>query len=70
MKDETEPLFWFLSITQKLRLKMNLINVFFTLLFTSTIYAQGAKEIIENADSKLRGKSSYSEMSITIVRPK
>ncbi|MFL2570838.1 MAG: outer membrane lipoprotein-sorting protein [Parvicellaceae bacterium] len=33
-------------------------------------YAQTAYEIIEKADSKMRGKSSYSEMSITIVRPK
>ncbi len=32
--------------------------------------AQSAYEIIEKADSKLRGASSYTEMSITTVRPK
>ena len=39
-------------------------------LFLNSNYAQTAYEIIEKADSKMRGKSSYSEMSITIVRPK
>ncbi|MBG16539.1 MAG: outer membrane lipoprotein-sorting protein [Crocinitomicaceae bacterium] len=39
----------------------------FFYLFTNS---QTAYEIIEKADSKMRGKSSYSEMSITIVRPK
>lgn len=33
-------------------------------------YSQSALEIIEKADAKMRGASSYSEMSITIVRPK
>ena len=33
-------------------------------------YSQSALEIIEKADLKMRGASSYSEMTITIVRPK
>ena len=33
-------------------------------------YPQSALEIIEKADAKMRGATSYSEMSITIVRPK
>ncbi|MDG2342993.1 MAG: outer membrane lipoprotein-sorting protein [Flavobacteriales bacterium] len=33
-------------------------------------YSQTALQIIEKADAKMRGASSYSEMSITIVRPK
>lgn len=40
------------------------------LLSCLTSYGQTALEIIENADAKMRGASSYSEMSITIVRPK
>ena len=32
--------------------------------------AQTATEIIKKADEKMRGKSSYSEMKITTVRPK
>ena len=32
--------------------------------------SQTAKEIITKADEKMRGKSSYSEMKITTVRPK
>ena len=36
------------------------------------IYSQGqtAKEIIEKADEKMRGTTSYSEITITTVRPK
>ena len=34
------------------------------------ITAQTAKEIIEKADAKMRGTSSYSEIRITTVRPK
>lgn len=34
------------------------------------MHGQTALDIVEKADSKLRGTSSYSEMSITIVRPK
>jgi len=45
---------------------------FFLLLFfiVGFVNSQTAYEIIEKADSKMRGMSSYSEMSITIVRPK
>ena len=39
-------------------------------LFLSSITAQTALEIIEKADSKMRGESSYSEISITTIRPK
>ena len=31
--------------------------------------AQSALEIVEKAENKLRGDQSYSEMSMTIVRP-
>ncbi len=42
-----------------------------SLLFISNItFSQDAKEIIKKADEKFRGKSAYSEMSMTIVRPK
>jgi outer membrane lipoprotein-sorting protein len=49
---------------------MTQIKVLFALAFSLNLQAQSAKEIVETADSRLRGKSSYSEMSITIVRPK
>ncbi len=39
-------------------------------LLISTLYAQTAKEIIQKADSRVRGKTSYIEMSIEINRPK
>ncbi|MDG2369558.1 MAG: outer membrane lipoprotein-sorting protein [Flavobacteriales bacterium] len=42
----------------------------FSILFFNYSHAQSALEIIQKADEKLRGKSSFSEMSITIVRPK
>ena len=38
--------------------------------FASISTAQTAQEIIEKADEKYRGKSSYSEMTIDILRPK
>jgi outer membrane lipoprotein-sorting protein len=34
------------------------------------VNAQSAYEIVKKADEKYRGKSSYSEMTMTIVRPK
>ena len=40
------------------------------LLSCLTSNSQTALEIVEKADAKMRGASSYSEMSITIVRPK
>lgn len=52
------------------RLKSILIAV---LLVISTLpaMAQDAKEIVRKSDTKYNGeKSSYSEMSMTIVRPK
>ena len=49
---------------------MPYLKIIFFLFISLKLQAQSAKEIIENADSKLRGKSSYSEISITIVRPK
>ena len=37
---------------------------------TSFVYAQDATEIINKAEDLMRGKSSYSEMTMQIVRPK
>jgi outer membrane lipoprotein-sorting protein len=47
-------------------------NIYLILIVFSALNlnSQTALEIIEKADSKMRGASSYSEMSITIVRPK
>lgn len=43
-------------------------------LLTTTVFqigfTQDAREIIEKADAKMRGSSSYSEITITTVRPK
>ena len=38
--------------------------------FTSTGQNLTAEEITKKSEDKLRGESSYSEMKITIVRPK
>ena len=49
----------------------NIYLITFLILFMlSDLYSQTASEIIEKADNKLRGSSSYSELVITIVRPK
>lgn len=41
------------------------------LLLSQTTYSQNATEIVRKADTKFKGeKSSYSEMTMTIVRPK
>lgn len=40
------------------------------LLALTCSYGQDASEIIKKADEKFQGKSSYSEMKMTIVRPK
>jgi len=41
------------------------------LIFPSSLWSQDAKEIVRKADAKFNGeKSSYSEMTMTIVRPK
>ena len=49
---------------------MKHILIAFSFLFLNSHQAQSAYEIIEKADSKLRGLSSYTEMTITTVRPK
>ena len=46
------------------------IIIGFLLALPLCIKAQTALEIIEKADAKMRGTSSYSEISITTVRPK
>ena len=38
--------------------------------FSTTSFSQDAKEIVKKSDEKFRGKSGYSEMTMTIVRPK
>ncbi|MEO0874716.1 MAG: outer membrane lipoprotein-sorting protein [Bacteroidota bacterium] len=49
---------------------MKKLSLFLTLLLTcGIILAQDAKEIIQRAEDKLRGASSYSEMKMTVVRP-
>ncbi|MEL6970340.1 MAG: outer membrane lipoprotein-sorting protein [Bacteroidota bacterium] len=49
---------------------MKRLSLFLTLLLTcGIILAQDAKEIIQRAEDKLRGASSYSEMKMTVVRP-
>ncbi len=40
------------------------------ILFSNQSFAQDAKRIVKKADEKFRGKSGYSEMTMTIVRPK
>ena len=46
------------------------LSAIFLFCFTLLSSAQSAEEIIKKADEKYRGKSSYSEMTIDIVRPK
>ena len=43
--------------------------LFFCFISTFTV-SQNAKEIVRNSDLRLRGSSSYAEVSITIIRPK
>ncbi|MCD4795166.1 MAG: outer membrane lipoprotein-sorting protein [Bacteroidales bacterium] len=38
--------------------------------FSNSAFSQNAMEIVKKADEKFRGKSGYSEMTMTIVRPK
>ena len=45
------------------------VSIFF-ILITHLSHAQSALEVVQKADLKVRGKSSYSEMTISIVRPK
>ena len=55
-------------------MRMTVISKFFMtlllLLFFAISYGQTAEEIIKKADEKYRGKTSYSEMTIHIIRPK
>ena len=48
----------------------SLISLYILCFTVLNINAQTALEIIETADSKLRGLSSYTEMTITTIRPK
>jgi len=41
----------------------------FLIIFISFSFAQDAKEIVKKADELMRSKSSYSEMTMTIVKP-
>lgn len=41
-----------------------------SLFLNPTLFAQSPDEIIRKADQKFRGKTSYSEMTIDIIRPK
>ena len=54
----------------KSSLKISLIITLLMTLLSNVSYAQTAEEIIQKADEKYRGKSSYSEMTIDIIRPK
>ncbi|EJG0664022.1 outer membrane lipoprotein-sorting protein [Vibrio parahaemolyticus] len=45
------------------------VAALFFLLFTSLSYAESAFEIVQKSDQAMRGKSSYSEATMEIVRP-
>ncbi|HGS4541123.1 outer membrane lipoprotein-sorting protein [Vibrio parahaemolyticus] len=45
------------------------VAALFFLLFTSLSYAESAFDIVQKSDQAMRGKSSYSEASMEIVRP-
>lgn len=47
---------------------MKLITII-TIVLTSLAYPQDAKEIVQKADELMRSNSSYSEMTMTIVKP-
>ena len=47
---------------------MKLITII-TIVITSLAYPQDAKEIVQKADELMRSNSSYSEMTMTIVKP-
>ena len=49
---------------------MKKFYLIFFLFSCYSLYSQNPEEIIKIADERLRGKSSYAEMIITIVRPK
>jgi hypothetical protein len=50
-------------------MKTKLFSITFCLLVTATVTAQTATEIVKRTDENRRGKSSYSEVTMTIVRP-
>ena len=50
-------------------MKKLFFTVFIIMIFTIT-HAQSALEIVKKADEVMRGKSSYSEMTIDVIRPK
>lgn len=58
--------------TSKLKVHLKLLVIELIFLFAAmSAFAQDAKEIVKKADTKFKGeKTSYSEMSMTIVRPK
>ncbi|MDF4352268.1 outer membrane lipoprotein-sorting protein [Vibrio parahaemolyticus] len=45
------------------------VAALFFLLFTSLSYAESAFDIVQKSDQAIRGKSSYSEATMEIVRP-
>lgn len=45
------------------------VAALFFLLFTSLSYAESAFDIVQKSDEAMRGKSSYSEATMEIVRP-
>ncbi len=49
---------------------MKTIHALLCLLLTYSLSAQSALEIVQKSDEKLRGTSSYAEMTMTIERPK
>lgn len=46
-----------------------LLIIVIVLNFLSSAFAQGAKEIVKKADELMRSKSSYSELTMAIVKP-
>jgi outer membrane lipoprotein-sorting protein len=46
-----------------------MMKTLFFLLLTIVIYAQDASEIVKRSDELMRSKSSYSEITMTIVKP-
>ncbi len=49
-------------------MKLKVLVIFMTI--TSFSFSQIADEIVKRSDDKLRGKSSYTELTIDIIRPK
>lgn len=49
---------------------MNYRLLFILLILSNASFGQDANDIVKKADDKFRGKSSYSEITIDIIRPK